>query len=647
MYRSLVLLLAVGCAVDNNINKEPDEPHFDPGDTGGLPDTDTTDTDPPPAEECNGLDDDGDGTVDEDFADDDGNGRADCMDVECPALDLGSAGTVSIVEECAGTTSEVVTDPWNAVIEYQYTSAGMGVIVMPAVGNLNDDNGDGRVDEDDVPEIVFTSWGGNTLVALDGATGAELFEVSGYDGQGGVTIADVDSDGDPEIVAIQTGGRIAAVDETGTAEWTSASFGMMSYPQPTVADLDNDGMPEVIGDVGVVNGEDGSTVATLSGITNSWRTPVAADLDQDGDQEIILGNKVFDANGSTVWSNSGNGSGNFSAVVDADGDPEAEVFFVSNQTAYLHEDDGTLITSFAIPGGTIPGPPCAADFDGDGEVELAVPNSTRISVFDMDGTSLWSNVMQDNSGLAGCSGYDVNGDGAYEVLFADEIAFRIYDGTDGTILYENTNHGSGTVWEYPVTADVDNDGSAEIVVADNGGTWKGVTVFGHAGDGWPKSGTTWATHDFAVTNIEPDGSVPSPPDPSWQVYNVFRARPSVDDPSSADLLVEITDICVADCDYGPIKLSFQVTNQGGAEVDAGTLVSVYADDGTLRFLTAVALPEVPAGAMLEGIEVELGPGDVGDFGFVVRVDDDGAGGETVRECDETNNEDDYSDVFCF
>lgn len=643
----LVLLLAPGCVIESGINEKPDEPYFDPGDTAGLPDTDTDDTAPPPEEECNGLDDDGDGLVDEDFADEDGNGRVDCLDQECPALDLGTPGTVSIVEECAGTVSETVSDPWNATIEYQYTSAGMGVIVMPAVGNLNDDNGDGRVDESDIPEIVFTTWYGNTLVALDGATGAELFELSGYDGQGGVTIADADADGEPEIVAIKSGYRIALIDGSGAEEWVSAAFGMMAYPQPTVADLDNDGIPEVIGDVGVVNGEDGSTVATLSGITNSWRTPVAADLDQDGNQEIILGNKVFSATGTTVWSNSGSGSGNFSAVVDVDGDPEAEVFFVSGGTAYLHEDDGTLIRSFAVTGGSIPGPPCAADFDGDGEVELAVPNSTQLSVFDVNGTSLWSSRMQDNSGLAGCSGYDVNGDGAYEVLFADEVAFRIYDGSTGTILYENMNHASGTVWEYPVIADVDNDGSAEIVVADNGGTWKGVTVFGHSGDGWPKSGTTWATHDFAVTNIEPDGHVPSPPDPSWQVYNVFRARPAVDNPSSADLLVDITDVCVADCDYGPVKLGFQVTNQGGADVEAGVMAAVYADDGAPRLVATVTLPAVPAGITLDGIEVELAPADIGIYGFVVRVDDDGTGAETVRECDETNNEDDYGDVFCF
>ncbi len=494
-------MLLASCAVDNVLNVKDSKAGLDTGEVDDGPDTDVED--------------------------DDDSGTPDETAPECPALDAGTPGDVTILTECTGTTTTEVTDPWNATIEYQYTSAGQGVIVMPAIGNLNDDNGDGVVDENDVPEIVFTTWGSNTLVALDGATGAELFEVGGYDGQGGVTIADVDNDGDPEIVAIQTGYRIAAVDAAGSAEWVSRSFPMQAYPQPTVADLDNDGMPEVIGDVGVVNGEDGSVVATLAGVTSTYHTPIAADLDQDGRQEIILGNRVYDANGAILWSSSGTGWATFGAVADVDGDAEGEVFFVSGGTAYLHDSGGGLITSFGIPGGGNPGPPCMADFDGDGAVEIAIPNSTQISVFNVDGTRLRSATMQDNSGIAGCSGFDVNGDGAYEVLFADEIAFRIYDGATGTIRYDNRNHASLTVWEYPVIADVDNDGSAEIVVADNAGAWQGITVFGHAGDGWPKSGTTWATHDFAVTNIEPDGHVPSrPTPPGWSTTCSARARRS-------------------------------------------------------------------------------------------------------------------------
>ncbi len=643
MNRTLPLLLVLAaCVSDNSLSgKDKPEEEFDTETTWEPPDTSSEETGVNPGdEECNGTDDNGDGVVDEGYADDDGDGIANCVD--CPVLDLDVAGTVPVLEACEGGATPTIVDPWDVGIEWQYLTSGSGVIVMPAVGNMTDDNGDGVVDDRDVPDIAYTTWGGNELHLLSGDGSGLIFSASGFDGQGGVTIADADADGEPEIVAITTSRQVALVDGTGRTEWTSSSFNLMAYPQPTVADLDADGYPEVIADVAVVNGEDGSKVAELSGIANSWRTPIAADLDQDGTQEIILGNVVYDENGRTEWTNSGTGSGNFAAVADVDGDAGGEVIFVSGSTAYLHDDDGSLIRQWAIPGSN-PGPPAMADFDGDGEVEIAIPANTTLSVYNMDGSQVWTSAIRDSSGLAGCSGYDVNGDGAYEVLYADESNMRIYDGTTGAVLYDNPSHDSGTVWEYPVTADVDKDGSAEIIYASNYGATMGITVLGHNGSGWAKSGETWGTHDFAVTNLEPDGGVPVIPEPSWQKYNVFRARPIVDDPASSDLAVRITDVCVATCDAGPVEVAVGVLNQGGADADAGLVVNLYADtDSGLVWVASQALPAVVAGTQIDGLLFELPISALGKYGFVATVDDDGAEGE----CDESNNSDTWADVYC-
>ncbi|HND00334.1 MAG TPA: VCBS repeat-containing protein, partial [Myxococcota bacterium] len=255
--------------------------------------------------------------------------------------------------------------------------------------------------------------------------------------------------------------------------------------------------------------------------------------------------------------------------------------------------------------------------------------------------------IRDSSGLAGCSGYDVDGDGAYEVLYADEDNLRIYDGSTGAVNYINGNHSSGTVWEYPVTADVDNDGSAEIVIASNGTQWRGITVFGHTGDGWPKSGTTWGTHDFAVTNLNPDGSVPSPPEASWQKYNVFRARPSVDDPAYSDLVVELVDFCVGTCAGGPARISYRVYNQGAVDVEAGSSLTLYMVVGGVEVpYTTVTLPAVPAGQALPSEELVVQPTEIGDGGFVLSVDDDGSGRGVTFECDEDNNRFARMDPVC-
>ena len=559
-------------------------------------------------------------------------------------VDVAASRVVDINDECKGTGGGggEVDDAFDLSIEYQYTSSGNGAIVMPAIGNLTDDNGDGKIDENDIPDIAFTTWSGNTLVVLSGDGSGVIFEKSGYNGQGGVTIADADADGDPEVIAITTTNAIALVNGAGVEEWRSNTFAMMQYPQPTVADLDGDGKPEVIGDIGIVNGEDGTTVGTIANPSNSWRTPIAADIDQDGTQEIILANIVANHKGQTEWTNPGSGYGNFGAVANIDNDNEAEVFFVSGSQLFIHEDDGTLIRTVNIPGSN-PGPPSIADFDGDGEIEIAIPANTQLSVFDVDGTQLWTRTINDTSGLAGASGYDMNGDGAYEVLFADQDALRIYDGAAGTVLYENYSHSSGTVWEYPVIADIDQDDSAEICIASNGSGYKGVTCFGHNGDGWPQAGPTWGTHDFAVTNIDPDGSVPKKPEASWLKYNVFRARPSVDDPATSDLGGKLTEICVADCNDGPVKISFQVWNEGAETVAAGTPYALYRiDQAGESIVTTGLLPEIPAGYAPAGIVLEITPDQLGEFGFVLVLDYN----NDVAECDEDNNRIEFLDSIC-
>lgn len=573
----------------------------------------------------------------------DGGSDEDCTVEEPPA------GTARVDEECVAPDLEVL-DPWNVRIEWQYTvRSGTGVIVMPAIGNLTDDNGDGRVDQDDRPDIVFTTWGANTLVALHGDGSGTIFEVAGFDGNGGVAIADVDNDGAPEVIAPTTDKRVAAVDGAGTTEWRSATFGWQMYPQPVVADLDGDGDVEIVMDVAVVEGSGGATVATLAGITSSWRAPVTADVDADGTQEILLGEIAYDHRGAREWSVSRSGDSTFQAVADIDGDAGGETFWVTGSQLHIVDDDGRLIRTVSLNGGsTRPGPPAVADFDGDGQVEVAVPASTMLEVFEVDGTRLWQATIQDASGIAGASGYDVDGDGAYEVLYADEVQLRIFDGRTGTQRYANSSHTSGTVWEYPTVADVDNDGSAEIVIASNGSVWKGITVLGHAGDGWAKSGTTWPVHDFAMTQVEPDGHVPSPAPRSWDLYNVFRARPTVDD-AAIDLSVEIVDSCFAGCEADSyVALAVQVANVGGLPSNEGIRVALYAMDGGVETLLEVkTLPRaLDPGTTSAAIVFETTRGQMGPEGFMVRVDDDGGGVGSQNECDEGNNEAWFTDWPC-
>jgi subtilase family serine protease len=81
----------------------------------------------------------------------------------------------------------------------------------------------------------------------------------------------------------------------------------------------------------------------------------------------------------------------------------------------------------------------------------------------------------------------------------------------------------------------------------------------------------------------------------------------------------------------------------GADVSAGTTLNVYANDDTGERLVATSiLPEILAGTSLDGIEFPLTAADIGKYGWIVRVDEEG----DVAECDETNNEDRYTDSIC-
>jgi hypothetical protein len=168
------------------------------------------------------------------------------------------------------------------------------VATTPIVINLDDDNGDGRVNELDFPEIVFISHRTNevanngVLRAVHGggpSKGQDYFALCGtthwFEGDALTDDCDPSADGAENIDAalVRPGGV------------------------PAAGDLDGDGFPEIVvplenGALQISNNR-GEIVLTTGGplwpTGEQWKypAPAIANLDFDGLAEVIVGNRIL------------------------------------------------------------------------------------------------------------------------------------------------------------------------------------------------------------------------------------------------------------------------------------------------------------------------------------------------------------------
>ena len=75
------------------------------------------------------------------------------------------------------------------------------------------------------------------------------------------------------------------------------------------------------------------------------------------------------------------------------------------------------------------------------------------------------------------------------------------------------------VHEFPVVADIDNDGSAEFLVVSSsyGGVeseWS-IRAIRDVEDRWVSARRIWNQHTYHVTNVREDGRIPQYEPPNW------------------------------------------------------------------------------------------------------------------------------------
>jgi choice-of-anchor A domain-containing protein len=415
------------------------------------------------------------------------------------------------------------------------------VMSTPVVAQLNDDNGDGVIDNNDVSDVIITSFRGNGFAkpglvrALSGVDGTELwnYENGGVytDPRNSIAAADLDGDGIVEIVLNDYSSPVVqVVNNLGQVKKEFTKSGKI-IGSVVVSDINNDHVPEILIGKNVFSYEAGLLYTT------DWsKASIAFDANNNGNQEMLTGGGLYDVNGAQLWQYGEPGAMWFTSVANLDDDLNPEIIIsnpqgVSSGSVFaVLEHNGNVKWQVTNPANVGGGAQAVSTFLGTKDLGIVYAGYTAVDMYNTNGDLVWTVANDDEwSGKVGVSAYDFNGDGIDEVIVQDHYKVRVLNGVNGEVLSTVAN-SSGTLWEYPIVVDLEGDDNAELITVSNNYDSRysinnGVTVYGAADNSkpWKNATRIWNQHSYHQTNISQDGKVPTYELPSWLTNNTYRS----------------------------------------------------------------------------------------------------------------------------
>ncbi|HEX5661544.1 MAG TPA: VCBS repeat-containing protein [Polyangiales bacterium] len=350
---------------------------------------------------------------------------------------------------------------------------------------------------------------------------------------------------------------------------------------------------------------------------------------------------------------------------DGDGFPELGTAFATNYVMYDFQPATAACSSWTA---SLDGLPGSADLAGN--TARAAPSLGCVRAEDCGDTTQfscskqgqcvclhngWRSSTQDaSSRVTGSSVFDFNGDGAAEVVYNDECYFRIYDGADGHV-YQRLDSQSPTRIEYPVVADVDSDGNAEIVFSGSNARSEncvhhdattfvnGLQVIGDPTDRWVPARRIWNEHAYHVTNVLESGAIPTQELASWKsyngrTYNTYRSNLPPFGNVAPDLTVEGLQVSSPDVRCGEalsrdLRIVARVVNHGDLRVGANVVVRFLDERDVELGMTTLGAPLAPGGETFVVLAYRAPSSTQLPLRVRASVDPEDA----ERECIESNN----------